>query len=97
MVDRTLALADLRRLAGYCLDRLDWRAVDGRLNRVPQFTTDIEGRRIHFVHATGDGTKPPILLLHGWRGAFIEFEDLTAPLVSNGHNVVVPSLPGFAF
>lgn len=89
--------ADLRRLVSYWLDRFDWRAQERRLNRFPQFTTDIEGQRVHFVHMTGDGTKPPLLLLHGWPGSFTEFEDLIAPLVTDGHDVLVPSLPGFAF
>jgi Predicted hydrolases or acyltransferases (alpha/beta hydrolase superfamily) len=89
--------ADLRRLVCYWSERFDWRAVERRLNRFPQFTTDIEGQRIHFVHAVGDGSKPPLLLLHGWPGSFIEFEELIAPLVADGHDVVVPSLPGFAF
>jgi pimeloyl-ACP methyl ester carboxylesterase len=89
--------ADLRRLVSYWLESFDWRAEERRLNRFPQFTTEIEGQRIHFVHVAGDGTKPPLLLLHGWPGSFIEFEDLIAPLVTDGHDVVVPSLPGFAF
>jgi pimeloyl-ACP methyl ester carboxylesterase len=89
--------ADLRRLVSYWLESYDWRTEERRLNRFPQFTTEIEGQRIHFVHAAGDGTKPPLLLLHGWPGSFVEFEDLIAPLVADGHDVVVPSLPGFAF
>lgn len=45
----------------------------------------------------GDGTRSPLLLLHGWPGSFIEFEAQIAPLVADGHDVVVPSLPGYAF
>lgn len=89
--------ADLRRLISYWQESFDWRTEERRLNRLPQFTTEIEGQRLHFVHAAGDGTKPPLLLLHGWPGSFIEFEDLIAPLVDDGFDVVVPSLPGFAF
>jgi epoxide hydrolase len=29
----------------------DWRATEHRLNAVPQFTTTIDGLRIHFLHA----------------------------------------------
>lgn len=89
--------ADLRRLTDYWLDRFDWRTIEQRLNRLPHFITDVEGERIHFIHARGDGSKPPLLLLHGWPGSFLEFERLIAPLVADGHDVVVPSLPGFAF
>lgn len=89
--------ADLQRLVTYWLERYDWRAAEARLNALPQFTAEIDGTRLHFVHRRGDGSRPPILLLHGWPGSFIEFERLIAPLAADGHDVVVPSLPGFAF
>lgn len=92
-----VGLADLRRLVEHWLHRYDWRAQEARLNRLPQFTADILGQRLHFVHARGDGSKPPIMLVHGWPGSFIEFEQLIAPLVADGHDMVVPSLPGYAF
>ncbi|MVA22033.1 alpha/beta fold hydrolase [Agrobacterium vitis] len=88
---------DLKRLVTYWLDTYDWREVEQRLNRLPNFKTDVEGEEIHFLHAKGDGTRPPVLLLHGWPGSYLEFERLIDPLVANGHDVVVPSLPGFAF
>jgi pimeloyl-ACP methyl ester carboxylesterase len=53
--------------------------------------------RIHFLHVRGDGSKPPLLLLHGWPGSYLEFQRLTGPLAADGHDVIVPSLPGFAF
>lgn len=89
--------ADLRRLVTYWRDVYDWRAVEQRLNRLPNFMTDIEGEHLHFVHLKGDGSNPPLLLLHGWPGSYLEFEPLLEPLVADGHDVVVPSLPGFAF
>ncbi|KAB0680302.1 epoxide hydrolase family protein [Aureimonas leprariae] len=92
-----VGLADLRRLVDHWLSRFDWRAQEARLNRMPQFTTEISGQRLHFVHVKGDGSRPPLLLLHGWPGSFIEFERLVGPLVADGHDVVVPSLPGYAF
>jgi pimeloyl-ACP methyl ester carboxylesterase len=88
---------DLKRLVAYWRDAYDWRKVERRLNQLPHFTAEIEGERIHFVHVRGDGAKPPLLLLHGWPGSFLEFERLLDPLAADGHDVVVPSLPGFAF
>lgn len=88
---------DLKPLVAYWRDIYDWRKVERGLNQRPNFTTDIEGERIHFVHARGRGGKPPVLLLHGWPGSFLEFERLLDPLAADGHDVVVPSLPGFAF
>ncbi|SFP45435.1 alpha/beta fold hydrolase [Sphingomonas rubra] len=92
-----VGLDDLRRLVHYWQTRYDWRAQERRLNALPQFTTEVSGQRLHFVRARGDGSRPPLLLLHGWPGSFIEFEALVAPLVADGHDVVVPSLPGYAF
>lgn len=88
---------DLKRLVAYWLDTYDWREVEQRLNRLPNFKTDVEGEGIHFLYAKSDGTRPPVLLLHGWPGSYLEFERLIDPLVTDGHDVVVPSLPGFAF
>ncbi|MCX5496209.1 epoxide hydrolase [Kaistia dalseonensis] len=88
---------DLRRLVSYWQEVFDWRAIERRLNGLPNFTTKIDGERIHFLHKRGNGTRPPLLLLHGWPGSYLEFEQLLDPLASAGHDVVVPSLPGFAF
>lgn len=94
-------LKEMRRLCGRWVDGYDWRAEEARINRLPQFTVELatraDGRHLHFVHARGDGSRPPILLIHGWPGSFLEFEGLVAPLVADGHDVVVPSLPGYAF
>lgn len=92
-----VGIEDLKRLVAYWRDNYDWRAVEQRLNALPNFTADIEGERLHFVHVKANGSKPPILLLHGWPGSYLEFERLIEPLAAEGHDVVVPSLPGFAF
>ena len=92
-----VGIADLKRLVAYWQDTYDWRRVERSLNQRPHFTADVEGERIHFIHVRGDGSKPPLLLLHGWPGSFLEFEALLDPLAQDGHDVIVPSLPGFAF
>ena len=92
-----VGLADLKRLVDYWRTRFDWRVQERRLNALPHFTSEVLGQKLHFVHARGDGSRAPLLLLHGWPGSFIEFEALIAPLVADGHDVVVPSLPGYAF
>lgn len=92
-----VGIGDLKRLVAYWRDRYDWRAVERRLNRLPNFTAEIEGEHLHFLHVKGGGSRPPVLLLHGWPGSYLEFERLLAPLAADGHDVVVPSLPGFAF
>jgi pimeloyl-ACP methyl ester carboxylesterase len=89
--------ADLKRLVDYWRDNFDWRKIELRLNQLPHYITDIEGERLHFIHLKGNGTKPPLLLIHGWPGSFIEFEAIAGLLAADGHDVVIPSLPGFAF
>jgi len=92
-----VGIADLKRLVGYWQTRFDWSMVEQRLNELPHYITDIEGEHIHFIHLKGNGTKAPLLLLHGWPGSFLEFDAIIRPLAADGHDVVIPSLPGFAF
>ena len=84
------------------VDRLrngfDWRAQEAAINRHPQFTTEIDGQTIHFLHIkAGQQAAMPLLLLHGWPGSFVEFLDAIAPLSAAGYDLVIPSLPGFGF
>jgi pimeloyl-ACP methyl ester carboxylesterase len=92
-----VGIDDLKRLIVYWQNDFNWRDVERRLNRLPHFSSEIQGDRLHFVRKRGDGTKPPVLLLHGWPGSYLEFEQLLDPLAADGHDVIVPSLPGFAF
>ena len=92
-----VGIKDLRRLTTYWLDQYDWRKVERHLNELPHFIAEVEEERIHFIHIRGNGSKPAVLLLHGWPGSFLEFEKLIIPLSEDGHDVIVPSLPGFAF
>lgn len=92
-----VGIADLKRLVTYWRENFDWRVVEKRLNLLPNFMAEIDGEHIHFVHMKGKSSRPPLLLLHGWPGSYLEFQRMLEPLVSDGHDVVVPSLPGFAF
>ena len=83
----------LRDLCAYWESEYDWRATEARLNRLGNWTWD----GIHHWAFEGAGDGMPVLLLHGWPGAPIEFEALIPLLSEAGHDLVVPSLPGFAF
>ncbi len=63
-----VGLADLKRLVDYWRTRFDWRAQERRLNALPHFTSEVLGQKVHFIHSRGDGSRPPLLLLHGWPG-----------------------------
>ncbi|MEV4888462.1 epoxide hydrolase family protein [Nonomuraea sp. NPDC055795] len=90
-------LSYARDLAGYWADGFDWRAQEAALNALPQFTTEIDGQNIHFVHVRS--AKPdalPLIITHGWPGSFVEFMKVIEPLAQDFH-VVAPSIPGFGF
>ncbi|MGC4940832.1 epoxide hydrolase family protein [Kribbella sp. DT2] len=94
-------------LVDYWRTEYDWRKVEQQLNEFPQYTTEIDGQRIHFLHVRSpEADALPLLLTHGWPGSFIEFVDLIGPLtdpVAHGgeagdaFHLVIPSLPGFGF
>ncbi|WP_181448971.1 epoxide hydrolase family protein [Nonomuraea aridisoli] len=75
----------------------DWRAREAELNAYPQFTTEIDGQNIHFVHVRSERPDAtPLILTHGWPNTFVEYLHLAGPLSEDFH-VVIPSLPGFGF
>ena len=100
-------LAYVKRLVRYWLEEYDWRAVEARLNRLPQFVARVGDQRIHLVYERGSGPAPlPLVITHGWPGSFVEFEAVIGPLahperfggrVEDAFDVVVPSLPGYAW
>jgi len=97
----------LRELAEYWRSGYDWRAQEARLNRHPQFTTTIDGQKIHFLHVRSPHPDAlPLILTHGWPGSVAEFLEVIGPLSDPGahggkaadaFHLVIPSLPGFGF
>ncbi len=91
----------VRELAGYWRDGFDWRAQEAAFNAFPQFTTEIDGQVIHFLHVrSAQPDAVPLLLTHGYPSSVAEFLDVIGPLTEPGpdaFHVVVPSLPGFGF
>ncbi|MEV0238111.1 epoxide hydrolase family protein [Nonomuraea sp. NPDC050786] len=87
----------VRELAGYWLDGWSWRANEARLNAFPQYTTVIDGQRVHFAHVRSARRDAlPLLLTHGWPSTFADFSRVAGPLSRDFH-LVIPSVPGFAF
>jgi epoxide hydrolase len=105
--DRGVPVDYLRRLSDYWQHSYDWRAWEAKLNRFAQFTTRIDGQRIHFMHVRSpEPDAMPLIITHGWPGSIVEFVDvlgrLTDPVVHGGDrddafHVVAPSVPGFGF
>lgn len=94
--------AVLRDLADYWRRRYDWSAEQERLNRLDHRMVEVEGERIHCVvyPSLTPRARPPLLLIHGWPGSFVEFLEAAELLVNGvdgapGFDLVVPSLPGY--
>jgi len=85
----------------------DWDGFRERLNRFDSFVTEIDGQRVHFLHARSpEPDARPLLLSHGWPGSVVEFLDVLGPLSDpaahggdpdDAFHVVAPSLPGYGF
>jgi pimeloyl-ACP methyl ester carboxylesterase len=97
----------LHELRDYWLDGYNWRAHETRINEFPQFRTNVEGIPVHFLQIRGVGPNPvPLLLTHGWPWTFWDYQKVIGPLsdparhggnAADAFDVIVPSLPGFAF
>jgi uncharacterized protein (TIGR03086 family) len=94
----------VRALAEHWLAEFDWRAFEARLNAYPQFVTEIDGERIHFLHVRSSrADATPLVLTHGWPGSVAEYLDVIGPLTepesadAPAFHLVIPSLPGFGF
>ncbi|WP_120520967.1 epoxide hydrolase family protein [Arthrobacter celericrescens] len=88
----------VQRLLAHWRHGFDWRAFEARINRYPQFITEIDGQKIHFLHVrSGKADATGLVLTHGWPGSIVEYLDVIDPLVAAGYDVVVPSTPGFGF
>jgi pimeloyl-ACP methyl ester carboxylesterase len=100
-------LAYLKELVTYWRTTFDWRAAERRLNQFNQFTTNIDGLDIHFIHQRSSNPNALALAVtHGWPGSIAEFTKIIGPLTdpaahggssADAFHVVAMSIPGFGF
>ncbi len=100
-------LAPLQELTRYWTTDYNWRNAEVRLNALPQFTTEIDGVEIHFIHVRSPHENAlPLIMTHGWPGSVIELLDTVGPLTDptahggraeDAFDLVLPSLPGYGF
>ncbi len=100
-------LATIQKLASYWASEYDWRNCETKLNALPQFTTEIDGLDIHFIHVHSKHEDAlPLVVNHGWPGSIIEQLKIIEPLAdptahgasaSDAFHVVIPSMPGYGF
>jgi pimeloyl-ACP methyl ester carboxylesterase len=100
-------LATMQELARYWATDYDWRKCEEKLNALPQFTTEIDGVDIHFIHVRSRHEDAlPLIMTHGWPGSVIELLETVGPLTDptahggqaqDAFHLVLPSLPGYGF
>jgi pimeloyl-ACP methyl ester carboxylesterase len=100
-------LATIQALSSYWTMDYDWRSCEARLNALPQFTTEIDGVDIHFIHVKSDHENAlPLIMTHGWPGSVIELLETVGPLTDptthggsagDAFDLVLPSVPGYGF
>ncbi|MBQ1049035.1 epoxide hydrolase [Micromonospora sp. C51] len=100
-------LATVQELARYWTTEYDWRACEARLNALPQYTTEIDGVEIHFIHVRSPHENAlPLIMTHGWPGSVVELLGVVGPLTDptahggrpeDAFHLVLPSLPGYGF
>ena len=100
-------LQKLQEIVRYWGTDYDWRKVEGRLNALPMFMTEIDGVDIHFIHVKSRNANAlPLIITHGWPGSIMELlkviDPLTNPTAHGGRaedafDVVIPSMPGYGF
>jgi hypothetical protein len=100
-------LATMQALARYWTTDYHWRKAEAKLNALPQFTTEIDGLEIHFIHVRSQHEDAlPLIMTHGWPGSVIELLETVGPLTDptahggraeDAFDLVLPSLPGYGF
>jgi pimeloyl-ACP methyl ester carboxylesterase len=100
-------LETLQKLARYWETDYDWRKLEQKLNALAQFTTEIDGVEIHFIHVkSAHENALPLIMTHGWPGSIIELLETIGPLTDptarggeadDAFDLVLPSLPGYGF
>jgi pimeloyl-ACP methyl ester carboxylesterase len=100
-------LATMQELARYWVTDYDWRKAEAKLNALPQFTTEIDGVEIRFIHVKSSHENAlPLIMTHGWPGSVIELLETVGPLTDptahggtaeDAFDLVLPSIPGYGF
>src|ERR671919_281653 len=100
-------LATIQELARYWVEDYDFGRIEARLNALPQFTTEIDGVDIHFIHVRSPHENAlPLIMTHGWPGSVVELLETVGPLTDptahggsaeDAYHLVLPSLPGYGF
>ena len=68
-------------LVTYWRDEYDWRRAEATLNSFDNYLTEVDGTRVHFIHARSPEPDAfPLIVTHGWPGSIVEFLEIIGPL-----------------
>ena len=97
----------MQEICKYWISDYNWKKEENELNVYNHYKADIDDLNIHFLYEKGISDNAiPLIISHGWPGSFIEFKKIIGPLTnpkkygldsSMCFDVIVPSIPGFAF
>jgi pimeloyl-ACP methyl ester carboxylesterase len=100
-------LATAQAFARFWATGYDWRRFEAKLNELPQFTTQIDGVDVHFIHVRSRHRNAlPLIMTHGWPGSIVELLETIGPLTNptahagtaaDAFHLVLPSIPGYGF
>lgn len=100
-------LAYLRSLCDYWQRDFDWRAQETALNAFDHYRTQIDDRRVHFIHQRSTHAHAiPLVMTHGWPGSISEFLKIIPMLTqperfgadpADAFHMICPSIPGYGF
>src|SRR6201984_2522423 len=82
VVDRSqgVQLAAAQALAKYWADEYDFARLEAKLNALPQFSTEIDGVDVHFIHVRSQHENAlPVIITHGWPGSGIAMLEVLGP------------------
>ena len=90
-----IPLAYIQEVCEYWGKEYDWRDREAKLNRFPQFKTNIQDLDIHFIHVKSpEADATPLIMTHGWPGSIVEFQRaallVCLPAACMRHNLCSP-------
>ncbi len=102
-----LPLSYAQELCEYWEREYEMDRVATRLDALPQFTAEIDGLAVHFIHLRSPHPEAvPLILTHGWPGLGARVRPAARAAdrpeahggdAADAFHVVVPSLPGYGF
>lgn len=91
------SLSYIKELISYWESDFDWRKTENKINSFPNYISEIDTIKVHYIHIKNDCKEAiPLLITHGWPGSFLEMLKII-PYLKDSFHLVIPSIVGFGF